>query len=138
MGSDREPPPADAGANDRDTTGSTPAVTPRLADFVAGEPALPLAFLLVVAGPDRGHVLVVDEVPAVLGRSPDAGLVVADDTVSRRHAQLSGDRSGLVLTDLGSSNGTTLNGNPMVGELALHDGDLVGFGSAVVVVKRIA
>lgn len=135
MSSDPEPTSAEV---DTDPTGAVPAASPRLSDFVAGTPELPHAYLLVVAGSDRGHTLEVDRLPVVVGRSVDADLVIADDTVSRRHAEVSGDRAGLVLTDLGSSNGTTLNGNPMAGGVALHDGDLVGFGSAVVVVKRIA
>lgn len=132
-----DPAPSAAG-HGNDTTGSIPVASPRLGDFVAGDPPLPFALLLVVTGPERGHLLVVDELPVVVGRSTDADLVIADDTVSRRHARLSGDRSGLVLTDLDSSNGTTLNGNPMVGGLALHDGDLIGFGQATLVVKRIS
>lgn len=135
MSSDAEPPSTEM---DADATGVFPAVSPRLSDFLGGEPRLPFALLLVVSGDDRGRVLEVCELPAVIGRAADADLVIVDDTVSRRHAELSGDRGGLVLTDLGSSNGTTLNGNPMAGSIALHDGDLVGFGSATVVVKRIA
>ena len=123
---------------DAETTGVVPVASIRLTDFVDGDPPLPLAYLLVVSGESRGTTLVVDELPAVIGRGHEADLAVVDDTVSRRHAELRGDRAALVLVDLGSSNGTTLNGNPMVGEVAVHDGDIVGFGSATVVVKRIS
>ena len=122
---------------DADTTGLVPVTTVRLADFLAGDPPLPVAYLLVVNGDDRGRTLVVEQLPAVIGRGAEADLVVADDTVSRRHAEFRGDRAALSVTDLESSNGTTLNGNPIVGELVLHDGDILGFGSAIVVVKRI-
>ena len=44
---------------------------------------------------------------------------------------------GLELEDLGSSNGTTMNGNRIEGMFRLLDGDLVGFGSATALVKRI-
>ena len=128
----------DDSAPDLDTTSAVPVATLRLADLVAGEPPLPVAFLLVVAGDDRGSILTVTSLPVVIGRAPDADLVVADETVSRQHARLDGDRSALTVVDLGSSNGTTLNGNPMVGEVTLHDGDLVGFGSATAVVKLIS
>ena len=121
-----------------DTTGAVPVASVRLSDFLEGDPSLPFAYLLVVTGDDRGHTLTVDALPTVIGRAAEADLVIDDETVSRRHAQLTGDRGGLVLSDLGSSNGTTLNGNPMVGEVVLHDGDLIGFGSATIVVKRIA
>ena len=133
--SDEEPTSLDL---DAETTGVVPVASVRLSDFVDGDPPLPLAYLLVVTGDARGETLVVDELPAVIGRANEADLVVADDTVSRRHAELRGDRAAVVLVDLGSSNGTTLNGNPMVGEVAVHDGDIVGFGSATVVVKRIS
>ena len=43
----------------------------------------------------------------------------------------------LEIEDLGSSNGTAINGNPMVGALGLLDGDLVSFGSATCLVKRV-
>ena len=129
--------PTSTGA-DVDTTGAVPVASVRLSDFLEGDPALPFAYLLVVTGDDRGHTLTVEDLPTVIGRAAEADLVIDDETVSRRHAQLTGDRDALVLSDLGSSNGTTLNGNPMVGEVVLHDGDLIGFGSATIVVKRIA
>ena len=129
--------PTSTGA-DVDATGTVPVVSVRLSDFLDGEPSLPFAYLLVVTGEARGETLCVDELPMIIGRAVEADLVIDDDTVSRRHAEISGDRSGLVLRDLGSSNGTTINGNAMVGEIVLLDGDLVGFGSATVVVKRIA
>lgn len=121
-----------------DPTGVISEVRVRLDDFLEGEPELPLAYLLVVTGPARGATLVVDHLPVVVGRSSDADLVIDDETVSRRHAELRGDRAALEIEDLGSSNGTTLQGNPIVGSLALLDGDLVGFGSATCLVKRIS
>jgi pSer/pThr/pTyr-binding forkhead associated (FHA) protein len=121
----------------QDPTGVLPVQRPRLADLLAGEPALPYAFLVVLTGAARGTTLVVEALPAELGRSPESDIVLVDDTVSRRHAVLRGDRNGLELEDLGSSNGTSINGNPMVGSLSLLDGDLVSFGSATCLVKRI-
>jgi pSer/pThr/pTyr-binding forkhead associated (FHA) protein len=140
MSPDDSPPDPAAGpsAPDADTTNAVPVATLRLADLVAGDPPLPVALLLVVQGEPRGAVLAVHDLPVVIGRSIEADVVIADETVSRQHARLEGDRGALVLADLGSSNGTTLNGNPMAGEVTLHDGDLVGFGEAVVVVKTIS
>ena len=119
-------------------TGMVPRVETRLSDFLGGRPELPFALLLVVAGDARGAVLSVEELPAVIGRSHDVALTIGDETVSRRHAELRGNRNELEIEDLGSSNGTTLNGNDMVGAVTLHDGDLVGFGSATVLVKSIS
>ena len=121
----------------QDATGVLPIQRPGLSDLLAGEPELPHAFLVVLTGDARGTTLVVESLPAELGRSPEADLVLDDDTVSRRHAVLRGDRTALELEDVGSSNGTSINGNPMVGALGLLDGDLVTFGSATCLVKRI-
>jgi pSer/pThr/pTyr-binding forkhead associated (FHA) protein len=121
----------------QDATGVLPIQRPGLADLLEGEPSLPYAFVVVLSGRARGTTLIVDTLPAELGRSPDADLVLDDDTVSRRHAVLHGDRDSLQVEDLGSSNGTAINGNPMVGALSLLDGDLVSFGSATCLVKRI-
>lgn len=121
----------------QDATGVLPIQRPGLSDLLEGEPPLPYAFVVVLSGGARGTTLVVDTLPAELGRSPDADLVLDDDTVSRRHAVLRGDRDSLQVEDLGSSNGTAINGNPMVGALSLLDGDLVSFGSATCLVKRV-
>lgn len=124
-------------ADVQDPTGILPVTRPVLADLLAGEPAVPLAYLVVLTGPARGMTLVVDALPLEIGRSPEADLVLPDDTVSRRHAVLRGDRGAIEVEDLGSSNGTSINGNPMVGALTLLDGDLVTLGSATLLVKRV-
>ena len=124
-------------ADVQDPTGILPEARLGLADLLAGEPDVPYAYLVVLTGAARGTTLVVDTLPAEVGRSSDADLVLADDTVSRRHAVLRGDRSTLVVEDLGSSNGTSINGNAMAGALSLLDGDLVTFGSATALVKRV-
>lgn len=128
MGDDDDP---------QDLTGVLPVSRPQLTDLLEGEPTPPFAFLVVLTGSARGTTLVVDRLPVELGRSPDADLVLADDTVSRRHAVLRGDRDCLEIEDLGSSNGTAINGNRMAGALTLLDGDLVSFGSATALVKRV-
>lgn len=121
----------------QDATGILPIQRPGLSDLLPGEPPLPYAFLIVLTGEARGTTFIVDALPSEIGRSPDADLLLVDDTVSRRHAVLRGDRTALELEDVGSSNGTSINGNPMVGTLGLLDGDLVTFGSATCLVKRI-
>ncbi|MFJ7158975.1 FHA domain-containing protein [Streptomyces sp. NPDC101118] len=64
-----------------------------------------------------------------IGRDPGNGLRLSHDTVSRVHAELS-MRDGLwVLHDLGSTNGTTVNGRRVTGSTVVRDGDQVGFGS---------
>jgi hypothetical protein len=65
--------------------------------------------------------------PFVLGRSRQADFVVAEDTVSRRHAQIVRTPDGFVLTDLGSTNGTWLAGR-RVGQVEVAAGDVVRLG----------
>lgn len=64
-----------------------------------------------------------------LGRAPDNDLVLAEDRVSRHHAlvRIEGDRPAVI--DLGSRNGTYLNGHRVVGEAELADQDHLRLGS---------
>jgi hypothetical protein len=64
-----------------------------------------------------------------IGRSPDCDLVLSDPTVSRRHAQLRHRPQGWEIVDLGSTNGTRLNGWRLGLAQPLHPGDVVTFGA---------
>lgn len=65
----------------------------------------------------------------VIGRSLDCALPIPQDTLaSNRHAQLMLDRGVIVLTDMGSSNGTFLNGASISGAEPLSDGDCITIG----------
>lgn len=66
----------------------------------------------------------------VIGRHPSCDVVVTDETVSRRHAQLTFRDGGWVLQDLHSTNGTRLNGQ-YVGRCRLRPGDQLGLGHQV-------
>jgi hypothetical protein len=66
--------------------------------------------------------------PLVIGRLPECGVVLADSNVSRRHAELRRSGDSVVLTDLGSTNGTRVNGAP-IRERVLVSGDEVSVGS---------
>jgi hypothetical protein len=66
--------------------------------------------------------------PLVIGRLPECGVVLADSNVSRRHAELRRSGDTVVLTDLGSTNGTRVNGAP-IRERVLTSGDEVSVGS---------
>lgn len=71
----------------------------------------------------------------VVGRDGDCDVVIADARVSRRHAavEVDGDSDGLRLRDLGSSNGTFLNGT-RVALASLGCGDVLGLGDSELVV----
>ncbi|WP_407549185.1 FHA domain-containing protein [Streptomyces sp. Pv4-95] len=62
-----------------------------------------------------------------IGRAPDNDLVIDDLVVSRRHAELRAGPGGYEIVDLGSHNGTYLNGQPVTGA-AVIPGDIVGIG----------
>ncbi|MGW6706640.1 FHA domain-containing protein [Streptomyces sp. NPDC054956] len=63
-----------------------------------------------------------------IGRDPGNGLRLSHETVSRAHAELR-QRDGVwVVTDLGSTNGTTVNGRRVTGSAVVRDGDQIGFG----------
>lgn len=65
--------------------------------------------------------------PVEIGRDCD-GLVVTDSLVSRRHLALGMSASGATVVDLGSRNGTMVNGERILSEVFLRPGDLVEFG----------
>ena len=66
----------------------------------------------------------------VAGRSSDADLVLADDTVSRKHARIYESRGTLWLRDLGSRNGTKVNGRS-VSHHRLRPGDRISIGASL-------
>jgi hypothetical protein len=67
--------------------------------------------------------------PQTIGRSPECDLVLSDPTVSRRHAQLRPRPQGWELVDLGSTNGTRLNGWRLGMAQSVRPGDVVTFGA---------
>ena len=75
--------------------------------------------------------------PLVIGRSPDADLVIADDFVSSTHARISPVASGFALEDLDSTNGTTLNGQPVTRQLPVDAGDVIALGANRLKVVRL-
>ncbi len=66
-----------------------------------------------------------------IGRQEDNDLVLADASVSRRHALIEPGAGGFALSDLRSSNGTYVNGVPLSRQMQLQDGDELGFGRLV-------
>jgi hypothetical protein len=72
-----------------------------------------------------------DEAAATIGRLSDCTVPIPDPQVSRRHAEVRAEAEGYVLHDLGSLNGTTVNGQPASQRL-LEDGDVIGVGAATI------
>ncbi|MEV0634290.1 DUF1707 and FHA domain-containing protein [Streptomyces sp. NPDC050619] len=69
-----------------------------------------------------------DGYPLHIGRDPANGLRLTHETVSRVHAELRRQGGMWVLRDLGSTNGTTVNGRRVIGAAVVREGDQVGFG----------
>ncbi len=92
--------------------------------------------LTVIQGPDRGRKFEMpDNEPQLLGRSSEA-LPLSDNTVSRRHAELTPDAGEWYLRDLESQNGTYLNGSAIRERAQLKAGDQIRVGQTVMVYGR--
>ncbi|MEU4480945.1 FHA domain-containing protein [Micromonospora sp. NPDC023966] len=87
-----------------------------------------MPLLTVSGGTMRGLSFRVGRDPQVVGRAPSAHIVLADPHLSRRHATVQATPDGVVLTDLGSTNGTWLNDQRIIGSVPLADGDVIRLG----------
>ncbi|MDA8358650.1 MAG: DUF3662 and FHA domain-containing protein [Actinomycetota bacterium] len=101
------------------------------ADVVEGEEELPFAELVL---PDGSRVVVGAD-PVVIGRLPECSVVLGDPNVSRRHAEVRFSGDAFVVTDLGSTNGTRVNG-VVVREQHLASGDEITVGTTTLVFER--
>lgn len=93
-------------------------------------------FLVVLSGVQQGRVLTIER-DGVLGRDPNADYPVEDPTVSRRHAELLRAPDGWRLRDLGSANGTEINGVRLIGDRPLREGDVIGLGRVTLVYNSV-
>ena len=91
--------------------------------------------LEVVAGNAPGTQIEVDEELLIGREASDAGTLADDVEISRRHARISRGAEGeFVLEDLGSTNGTFVNGQPIDAPRRLADGDRVEVGATTLTV----
>lgn len=88
--------------------------------------------LFVIGGESTGYVFTVQG-PSVLGRSHEVELPLKDDGISRRHARIAPRGGMLWIEDLGSTNGTLVNGHRIDGAIPLDDGDCVEIGNCALV-----
>lgn len=89
------------------------------------------------SGKAKGTSWVVTPQPLVFGRDIASDIKVNDPLVSRRHCEVWLDGDGMYLKDLGSSNATFVNGEPVT-EARLRPGDEVAVGSAIFLVTRVS
>ena len=88
--------------------------------------------LVLRAGPTPGAVFTLDKGNLFIGRDLGNDIVINDAEVSRRHARLVMQGDTFVLEDLGSTNGTSVNGQKLSGPVLLTSGDAITFGEKVV------
>jgi pSer/pThr/pTyr-binding forkhead associated (FHA) protein len=97
-----------------------------------------MARLEVVAGKAVGMSILVDDELLIGRHAEGAGRLAEDEEISRSHARLSLDRSGFcAIEDLGSTNGTYVNGLRIKGPQTLAEGDTVEVGGTTLVVREV-
>ncbi len=92
---------------------------------------MPEIELLTAAGERRR--LPVSGGRLIIGRGSDSDVFLPDHLLSRRHAEIEPRGGAFYIIDLGSTNGTFLNGERVVGERRLHNGDLIAVGESKLV-----
>jgi signal transduction histidine kinase/pSer/pThr/pTyr-binding forkhead associated (FHA) protein len=88
--------------------------------------------LLVLQGPDKGRRFELPDAPVLIGRESQQ-LPITDDTVSRRHAELLPAEGDWALKDLGSCNGSYVNGTRVENQHTLKLGDQIRVGKTLMV-----
>jgi len=98
----------------------------------------PRASLVVRQGANVGTSYHITSAEAVLGREEETDISVRDPEVSRRHARISWQGDSHYVEDLGSTNGTFLNGSLVTSPQPLRSGDTVGIGQTLFVFQTQA
>lgn len=109
------------------------ASTPSPAKARAVVPAPTLRFR---TGPHEGRAIRLDEEDGTLGRRTSNAYQVDDQRVSRVHARITTTDDTIVVTDLGSSAGTFVNGEELEGPCVVYHGDVVAFGPVEAVLEH--
>jgi FHA domain-containing protein len=122
---------ADAGARTAPGERADPTAT---AVFTLPESTIPKATLQVIDPDGRIREATLPAGGLTIGRANDNDLVARDVRVSRHHGRIAGRRGTLVYTDLGSSNGSRVNGEPVT-EVVLGIGDRLQVGDTTLVVE---
>lgn len=90
--------------------------------------------LIMRSGPTPGAAFMLEGDQITIGRDPTNSITINDAEISRRHARLTYQGGKYVLEDLGSTNGTFVNGQRLAGPRVLKSGEVVSFGEQIVLV----
>lgn len=122
----------------REVTGPSEALIPseQTAVFVVPDAEGPRASFREVRPDQSSRSIQFDGRPLTLGRAPDNRVVLRDGRASRHHARIDARRGSLVLTDLGSTNGSFVN-DRRIEAVALGEGDRIRLGATILVVEAI-
>jgi pSer/pThr/pTyr-binding forkhead associated (FHA) protein len=90
--------------------------------------------LIMRSGPTPGAAFTLEGDQIDVGRDSTNEIVINDAEISRRHARLTFQGGKYVLEDLGSTNGTFVNGQRLAGPRVLKTGEVVSFGEQIVLV----
>ena len=90
--------------------------------------------LTMRSGPNPGTVYALDTDQISIGRDSSNEIAVNDAEVSRRHSRLTFQGGKYVLEDLGSTNGTFVNGQRLTGPRVLKSGEVISLGEQIVFV----
>jgi len=91
-----------------------------------------MGFQLVIAeGKEAGREFEFDQDSVTIGRTAECDVILYEAGVSRKHARILVENATFFIEDLGSSNGTRVNGTTIAAKLALKDGDSISMGPVV-------
>jgi predicted component of type VI protein secretion system len=88
--------------------------------------------LVMRSGPTPGVIFPLEGDQLIIGRDASNGVAINDAEISRKHSRLSFQGGKYVLEDLGSTNGTFVNGQRLAGPVVLKPGDVVSLGEQIV------
>jgi len=95
---------------------------------------LNVPYIVMQTGKLTGERRSLDDESFMIGRGADSNLVIQDRQVSRYHAVIRQTPEGYVIEDLGSKNGTHLNGARIPGPVLLQDGDVIQIALAMEII----
>ena len=90
--------------------------------------------LIMRSGPTPGAAFMLEGDQITIGRDPTNSITINDAEISRRHARLTFQGGKYILEDLGSTNGTFVNGQRLAGPRVLKPGEVISFGEQIVLV----